>query len=293
MYEIQGRSPAEIGDRMLVGNILFDIVINFDAREKGSEGFQRITHDVIRAEGAVGYAPDSELGKGLNTHVMRDNYSRVGHYWRSNSKQEKANDVGYLKGVEASVNIGEWKKKIQDGKKRSAFIRRIPQCGLDILVLRSCRAQVIPLMKRAAAYLRANQGEVLEELIGLLEKAEAGTDEERKKLIELLRKYAPGNIQGFVGRYYENMEYQTRDEIRIYAAIRQIENMGIPNNTEEFAGRVRNHPAYPVVVENIERMVIKLEKDESEKEEESEKAEEFLEETAGSILTSPIREILF
>ena len=254
VYKTDSKDPNSIPSEILLGNILPDVIADFESR-KGidSSGLHLQIHDRIRSSEQIEYDLESGLELGFAIHVMSDNYSRVGSYWRSN----KNNGVGFLKKLESLVELGELSERL--GDRINVFRRRVLQSALDILVLRNSYDDILYSISKATGFLEVNKKEIVEK-ISLM----TGISKDDIK----------DKIQKFLFKYSSNIKFQSLEPIRAYAAIRIIEDMGDINGTQKFLDQVKNHYAFGIVIENLK--LLKL-------------WNSYLKKTAVNILTSPVK----
>lgn len=227
MYELVGKTQEEIPLEVILGNAMPDFIINFDLRHNGEKRDHHIeVHDAVPSEEVCYYDLDLDLERGFAVHVMADNFSRVGSFWRSNGKGE-----GFAKSLEKEVDMCD----LEINEKTSTLARRIVQTIIDFAVLEENYDDMIKMVRAGIYYLSDEKESIcssVSEFTGL------SLDHIHKR------------VDYMIERYGKEIHIHALKPIRAYSAIRVIDNHGQSQLTTDFVDMIEAHPIYPVVLAN-------------------------------------------
>ncbi|PIN79602.1 hypothetical protein COV16_03360, partial [Candidatus Woesearchaeota archaeon CG10_big_fil_rev_8_21_14_0_10_34_8] len=209
-YKIKGFKLEDVPSEVVFGNICPDFLADSSLRyEKNSKNYHVEIHDKIRGPGEIEFDVSDLLGLGFAIHVMADNYSQVGTYWRPPNVRTQ----GKLKIKEGLVELGDLEEKL--GDRKGLFRRRLLQSCFDINVLRAEYDPVTQLIRKAHVYLGDNQTEVAEKVVNI-----TGLPNEHIK----------ERLERFLLRYGgDRLYYQALEQIRTCAAVSVIAGFGLPD----------------------------------------------------------------
>mgnify|MGYP005625305385 CR=1 FL=1 len=231
VYTRSGLSPRDIPLETILGNVLPNLLLSSNLGiTESSQNLHRRFHDRTKTPETVGFDLSSDLERGFAIHVMADNYSRVGHYWRAKGTTDK----GFLKGMEREVDLTG--VEIRNAKQESTLRRRILQCGLDILVLRDHYDVTTDVVNSSVEYLDRNRPGLGQRISTAL-----GIDEQ----------YVDDRLQSYLLRFGSMLHYQASEQIRAYPVVRTIEDLGEMEGSDESLSRIQAHIGYELVIRNL------------------------------------------
>ncbi len=209
--------PADRGE-LILGNVIPDFVTHL-----GRSRFQAIAHDLRLFQENV---LQSDLSLGALFHILCDNYSTLGRVDFTGSYHSYPKN-GF---IEQRAQHAIFHDRLNLPK------RRILQCALDILVIRSQKPLLIRLLQAAEAFLRSNFESVVNQ-VGVIYNIEP------KMLHKGLDRFSLIYGRDFI-------EYAALEEYRLFPLIRGLLKLDSLTDPILILRRIKEHPELMEMVES-------------------------------------------